>query len=324
MRDGPASVERCVPGDLCLVTTYFNPAGYAKKRQRYLDFATRCRIAGLPLFTVECAFGDTPFELPASAPVIQVRARDAMWQKERLFNISLARIPARFEKLACLDFDVIFENANWAGCTSALLEQVPLVQPFETAIWLPKDAITDDGSGRVLPGFASRYVQNPMVARGGAFEAHGMPGFAWAARRQLLEEHGHYDACVIGGGDHLIAHAACGDWSSECFDWSVGLGSRQHLHFERWARRFHADVKGRIAFVPGRLLHIWHGSWDSRHYTSRHRHLKIHDFDPDLDIEIDGNGCWEWSSDKPELHSAVATYFALRLEDGDGSTAEVA
>lgn len=306
-----------VPDDLCLVTTFFNPASYSKKRQRYLDFAARCEAGGLPLFTVECAFRDGEFEIPDDPAVLRVRARDAMWQKERLLNLALSHIPLRYTKLVSLDFDVIFENPMWAAETSRLLEEFPLLQPFESAIWLPKDVNADDGTGVVLPGFASRYAENPSAVHSGDFEGHGLPGYAWAARRELLESHGHYDACVIGGGDHFIAHAACGDWTSRCFDWSVGVGSLHHRHFERWAERFFEAVRGRIGFVPGRLLHIWHGSWKSRRYTSRHRHLMSLDFDPDRDIAIGNDGCWEWSTSKPELHAAVGAYFALRQEDGD-------
>lgn len=306
-----------VPDDLCLVTSYFNPAGFKRKLRRYIEFASRMASSGLPLFTVECAFGESDFEIPESDSVFRVRARDAMWQKERLLNLALPRIPSRFTKLVSIDFDVIFENPEWAVATSRLLDEVPLMQPFETAIWLPQGATVDDGTGLVLPGFAACQVADPAVVHRGEFAAHGLPGYAWGARRSLLEAHGHYDACVIGGGDHLIAHAACGDWTSACFEWSVGLGSLHHRHFVRWAEAFHDDVRGRMSFVPGKLLHLWHGPWKNRRYTSRHVQLKAFDFDPDRDITIGPDGCWEWSGAKVEFHDAVAAYFAGRKEDGD-------
>lgn len=305
------------PDDLCLVTTYFNPAGYTKKRQRYLDFAARCEVSNLTLFTIECAFGNRAFEIPEAETVLRVRARDAMWQKERLLNLATAHIPAKFTKLVSIDFDVIFENPQWAILTSQQLDIVPLVQPFETVVWLPRDVVSDDGSGRVLSGFAERHATDPSLQVTGDFLRHGVPGFARAARRELLEAHGLYDECVVGGGDHLVAHAACGDWSSPCFEWSVGVGSEHHRHFVRWAEPFHRDVRGRFGYVPGRLLHVWHGSWRSRMYSSRHRFLMDFDFDPDRDLVISSDGCWEWSSPKPGLHEAVASYFSLRREDGD-------
>ena len=197
------------PADLCLVTTYFNPAGYTKKRKRYLDFAARCEVSNLTLFTIECAFGNRAFEIPEAETVLHVRARDAMWQKERLLNLATAHIPAKFTKLVSIDFDVIFENPQWAILTSQQLDVVPLVQPFETVVWLPRDAVSDDGSGRVLPGFAERHATDPSLLLAGDFVRHGVPGFARAARRELLEAHGLYDACVVGGGAVSYTHLTC-------------------------------------------------------------------------------------------------------------------
>ena len=310
--EGPGAV----PSDLCLVTTFFNPARFRKKLQRYLDFANRAAASGLRLFTVECACHEGEFEIEAVRDVMRVRAGDPIWQKERLLNLAVRRLPRQFTKIVAIDFDVVFENPEWAFETSRLLDEVPLVQPFETAIWLPRDATRADGTGLVFPSFASRHAADASCVAAGDFAAHGVPGYAWGIRRDLLERHGLYDACVIGGGDHLIAHAACGDWTSPCFDWSVGIGTVQHRHFVRWAETFHCDVRGRMAFVPGRLLHLWHGQWKDRRYTSRHLHLREFDFDPDLDIRVGSDGCWEWSGEKAELRDAVAAYFANRQEDG--------
>lgn len=47
-----------------VITTYFNPCGYATRRRNYDLFVEGMRRAGVPCITVECAFGDAPFELP--------------------------------------------------------------------------------------------------------------------------------------------------------------------------------------------------------------------------------------------------------------------
>jgi hypothetical protein len=304
--------------DLALVTTYFNPAGFASKRRMYAEFAERIRASGLHLTTIECAFGERDFELPATAATIGVRARDVMWQKERLVNVAVAQLPVRFRKVAWVDIDVVFENPAWAAETSRLLESAALVQLFETAVWLPKGAAVYCGKGDVWRGFAAVHASDPTAVAAGDFFAHGHPGFAWAARREVVERSGLYDACVIGGGDHLIAHAACGDWTSACFEWSLGKGSAHHRHFVRWAEAFYDDVRGRVGFAAGGLLHLWHGQWEHRSYTSRHKELKSFDFDPERDIRPSADGPWEWASDKPEMHAWAALYFASRNED-DGA-----
>ena len=301
--------------DVCLVTTFFNPAGFESKRALHAEFARVVAGSGLRLVTVECAFGDAPFELSASPDTIHVRAKDAMWQKERLINLAVERLPAQYRKVVWIDCDVYFENADWALETARRLDDFPLVQPFDTAYWLPRGAVAFEGDGLVLRGFAACYGDDHELVTRGDFEAHGFPGYAWAARRELFERHGLYDACIIGGGDHLIAHAACGDWTSPCFGWSVGFDSAHHRHFARWAEAFHADLSGRIGFVPGGLLHAWHGNWQDRNYTFRHKGLKSYGFDPATDLRVGPGGSWEWSSDKPEMHAWTADYFANRRED---------
>ena len=46
---------------------YFNPAGYRSKRRNYDVFRERIDAAGIPLVTVECAFGNRPFDLPPAS-----------------------------------------------------------------------------------------------------------------------------------------------------------------------------------------------------------------------------------------------------------------
>ena len=72
-----ARLYACLPpmSDLFVITTYFNPCGYATRRENYDRFMAGMRRAGVPCITVECAFGDDAFELPASLGVIQVRSK---------------------------------------------------------------------------------------------------------------------------------------------------------------------------------------------------------------------------------------------------------
>ena len=202
--------------DLWIVTTYYNPAGYRTKRANYERFAAPLRAAGIPLVTAECAFGAEPFELAAGPHVIQVRGRDVMWIKERLINLAIAQLPATATKVAWLDADILFTNPEWARQTSALLDHWPLAQPHDRVGRLARGQLTFAGAAR--RSFACQLQRRPESARlGGA--AHGQPGIAWAARRDLVEKHGLYDAAIIDGGDELFAHAAGGGLNSRCVRW---------------------------------------------------------------------------------------------------------
>lgn len=124
--------------DLWVITCYFNPNNYRSKLANYRIFADRILKSGINLLTVECAFGDTPFVLGPFPNVLQIRSQHIMWQKERLLNIALSHLPKEVEKVAWLDCDILFSNADWAVQASKLLDSVPVVQLFENAVRLPK------------------------------------------------------------------------------------------------------------------------------------------------------------------------------------------
>jgi hypothetical protein len=310
--------------DFWIVTAYFNPVGYRSRLRNYEVFHEHIRASGLRLITIECVFGDASFELPTSPDIMQVRTRDVMWQKERLLNLAIARLPAACTKVAWVDCDLLFENPGWAAATSRLLDQHAMVQPFEVPIRL-----LQDGTKSSMPpwthSFAAVYARNRSAGDSGNRRMihpgnqgrHDDTGLAWAARRDVLATHGIYDASIAGGADHLIAHAICNDWASPCIDRMLGMNTPHRRHAQRWGERFYAGVRGDISYVEGGVWHLWHGDYSKRDYTERHRALQAWGFDPHADIRIGADGCWEWATPKHDLHRWVAEYFERRDEDGD-------
>lgn len=300
--------------ELVIVTCYFNANGFRTRRETYDRFAASIREAGLRLVTVECAFGDAEFTLPAGPDSMRVRGREVMWQKERLINLAIASLPAAVRKIAWLDGDVLFSNPDWAVQTAALLDEVPIVQPFRTAIRLPRSHTAYRGLGEVWSGFAwVSEVMPEVFARD--YVEHGHTGFGWAARRDVLDRHGLYDACISGSGDHFMAHAMRGDVSMKCKLCPVGPRFREH--FRRWAQGFYADVSGRIGSTPGTVLHLWHGDTKDRRYGERHEQLIDLDFDPATDLRMGSDGLWEWADERPLLRRWMGAYFDGRNEDGE-------
>lgn len=225
--------------DLWVVTTYYNPAGYHTRRANYDRFAQPLHDAGIPLVTVECAFGAEPFSLTPAPHIIQVRGRDCMWMKERLINLAIASLPPQATKVAWIDADVLFTNPAWAQQAGALLDRWPLVQLFESISSLKRGqtAPTDGGD----PGFAYRQGQRrPLSLRtapGRTYHRFGAYGFGWAARRALLQPHGLYDRAILGGGDQLVARASSGELTFPGVLATVGIEQRQWpAHLEKLFR----------------------------------------------------------------------------------------
>jgi hypothetical protein len=240
-----------------------------------------------------------------------------MWQKERLLNVAIENVSARFTKIAWLDCDLLFTNESWAEETSRLLDRYPVLQPFETVVRLPRGAITDVMGGERWQSFGAAYAKQPHALLTGDFVEHGHTGFAWAARREILAAHGLYDGCVAGSGDHMMAHSFAGDWHGRCIRRIFGDNRAHWSHFAAWSSPIYQEVRAAVSYVPGSLLHLWHGETQDRRYVHRNRDLAGFGFDPGRDVRVGSGGCWEWNSDKPELHRWAANYFGLRKEDGE-------
>jgi hypothetical protein len=252
---------------------------------------------------------------------VQLRGHDVLWQKERLFNLALDRLPSDCTKVVCMDCDVILERPDWLARMSRTLDRDRLVQAFSRAYRMPKDWAPTDGRlhggpgvMRSLPFLIASGVPEATCLRTSGVELRTAMGLAWGVQRDLIEQHRFYDACIVGGGDGAFTRAAYG-----CFDDTMRLrrmNDRQCEHYLRWARPFNAAVAGSVSYVEGTLRHLWHGAEPQRRYGDRHERLAPFAFDPFTDIAVAENGAWRWNSDKPALHAYVRDYFRGRQEDG--------
>jgi hypothetical protein len=302
---------------LWAITAYFNPARFNRRLANYRMFREYLPV---PLVTVELAHGPD-FELgDGDADIlVQLRGTDVMWQKERLLNVALSHLPGSCRRVIWIDCDVIVETADWADRVDRLLDGAPLVQAFGCAFHLPS-AWNGHEPGPALftqPSVVKTIASGTEPAEVFASRVPSGPGstnkgLAWAADRALLEAHGFYDACVVGGGDLALACAAYG-----CFDAATRtMNARQRDHYMAWAGRWHAAMPGAPACLDDRVLHLWHGDIHARRYRERHDGLAAFRFDPSADIAHDVSGCWRWNSDKPDLQQYVRDYFVSRREDG--------
>ncbi|MEA2733743.1 MAG: hypothetical protein QOE14_194, partial [Humisphaera sp.] len=260
------------------ITSYFNPASYARRRDNYRLFRERLNI---PLIAIEHAF-DGPFALgPKDAEVlVQCRGGDVMWQKERLLNAALRALPAACRYVVYIDCDVFFAQDDWSRRLPDALERTPVVQPFRMTHHLPfgissptteqaffhqyslAARVADGSPARECIGWAINLREQPVA-----------PGGAIAFRRELLEPHGAYDACIIGGGDLATIAAAYG-----CFDVvpeMLAMSPAHRAHYLAWAEPFSRATAGAVGCLSDvDLYHLWHGKPVNRMYNSRHLTLR--------------------------------------------------
>jgi hypothetical protein len=200
------------------------------------------------------------------------------------------------------------------------LEVVPLLQPFAEKHNLAPDWQSGDGlapSERVLRPTAAVLAEGvaPSTCFGNvALDIKLASGLAWVGRREFLDRHGFYDACIVGGGDHAFAAAlyGCGAMAAE----TQVMNDRRRDHYRQWADPVSDEAEGRVSFIDGRVFHLWHGSPVDRGYGERHRELARFRLDPSRDLAAAASGAWRWNSPKPDLHAFVRDYLISRREDG--------
>lgn len=253
---------------------------------------------------------------------IRVLQKDILWAKEKLLNYGISRLPKSCTKVCWADCDILWGRKDWAIATSIKLEDFAVVQPFATAIFMgPEETPEHHGRFRPSVAFARYFVQNAesqsLIYSDDMLRSH--PGYAWAARRDVLEKMGGlYDRAILGHGDLLMALAFShkGDipdaWSEH---WDPGWSPMLKADVRAYQRKVAKVVQGRMVHVNGTIYHLWHGPRRNRDYFQRGKLLA--DFDPNIHLEESETGMWQWTRDAKlkGLPERAIEYFKARKED---------
>jgi len=303
--------------ELVALTTYFNPCRYVSRRRNYEVFMRGMRASGVTCITVECAFGDAPFELPASVDVLQLRSFTLLWQKERLLNLAASWLPGSCRYVAWLDCDIVFDNKDWAKELLTVLQQYPVAQVWESCLRLQQDGSAGVTSDRVS-SFAAVMQTQPASLHAGRYDTHGHTGYGWAMQRSLFDTVGLYEAAISGSADHFMAHAIYGDYNF-CIQNALKHDQAQIAHLQAWGQRFYQQVQGRLGVVKGEIRHLWHGDAQHRRYFLRMHEITDLGFNPWTDLSVHAGQALEWHADmhKPGLRQYFVDYFLSRHEDGE-------
>ena len=301
------------------ITSYYNPVRYERRLSNYKIFRANLRI---PIVAVELSF-DGRFELTEKDAdiLIQISGGAILWQKERLLNVALKAVPPDVKKVAWVDCDVILKRPDWADEAKRLLDEFSVIQLFSDGIHLKAEDLqahlNSTNGYRIVPGLARLPDAREHLQVGSNLNKKTVlyhSGYAWAANRNILDDHGFYDAAIVGGADSLMAAAMYNRVDS--------LTKRYHMdgvrkdHYQRWAIPFRESVAERVGYIDGTIYHLWHGEIENRGYIDRHKQLADLRFEPNSDLRIGANGAWQWARPRPELEEFLRNYFLNRAEDG--------
>jgi hypothetical protein len=306
--------------EAAIVTCFYNPQKSSSRMRAFQAFYES--IKHLNHAVLECVIGDDQPQLLNNKNVKIFRVRNLLWHKETLINKAIASLPSQFRYIFWVDADVIFTNLDWLVNGVAALQSHNIIQPFEYCVHLEQDQLKPSfdlskllqdklpnrRNDKVWRSFSANFADTDLW-RDSNYNTHGHVGFAWGARREVLEAVPLYDKALIGGADHIIAHAAAGQIPHPCITKSF---TENLSEVEDWSRKFYRATAGKIGYVPGELYHIWHGDIANRDYLKR-----IQDFTP-MTKSIhrrDENGFYE--TDDADITTYVEDYFDRREVNTD-------
>jgi len=276
----------------------------------------RAECAGAVVWVVELAYGGRPFEVTTedNPQHIQLRSDQEVWHKETMINIGIACLPTDWEYAAWIDADVAFVNANWVQETIQQLQHFCIVQMFHTAVDTDAEGLLTNS----FTGFPASVQEEGLPLKGDDYyyyygkKGKFHPGYAWAIRREAWNTIGGLlDINIVGGGDHQMAFGLYGN-----IDKAIPFKSTTSYRHVLMAWQNSALMLNKnIGFVPGTLLHYWHGQKVNRGYFDRWKILADNKFDPILDIRRDWQGLWMLTGSKPNLRDDLIKYFRDRQED---------
>lgn len=296
------------PAKLYVVTPIINPCRYQSRYRLYKEFAKMVADAGAILYTVEVAFGNRPFSVTEECNPhhIQLRTWSEMWHKENQINLGISRLPQDWEYVAWIDADVQFARPDWVQETINQLQHYHVVQMFSVA----HDLGPTHDAFQKHHGFAYSYVHN---LRGNQDYSNWHPGYAWAARREAINDLGGLiDYAILGAADRHMAFALIGRGRQTIHSKLQG-GYAQELGL--WEERAEKYVKRNVGYVPGLLVHYWHGKKRDRRYRERWEILVGNNYDPDLDLKRDWQGLYALTDRNIQLRDDLRGYFRARNED---------
>jgi hypothetical protein len=166
--------------------------------------------------------------------LLTVKYYDIRWQKERLLNILIEKLPIEIDCFGWFDADIIFSCDNLKEQCLEILKCYPVIQPWSKCEFLSKNNVDTEFK------FNSMAYYNSFNKQKTAHPSFSHPGFAWCMRRKEWKEMGgFYDYNITGGGDTSMAIAFYNDFHVDFLDFKRIAGTNLKYYI-KWAKLLRA------------------------------------------------------------------------------------
>lgn len=301
---GPITCYRPGPQDvLYVVLPYFNYCGFKRRQELFIKFVHEVsRVKGIRVVVSELV-GSAPLPKLPVWKHVKNRSDSPVWMKEKLVNVAIKMLPEDWKYVAWIDADITFLNPNWVQDTIEALQTNDIVQLFRTAVNLGpnNEAIKiDKGFGYMHADSGTPYIKTDKYG-------HWHPGYAWACTRSAFRGMGSslLDWAILGSGDRHMAMA----WIGRVLDSCPGT---VHMSYKVMLMEYQYKCQNfKISYVPGTILHHWHGRFEDRKYKERWDVLVRHAFNPIEDVTMS----LKLTPTGKRMEKDLKDYFEGRRED---------
>lgn len=296
---------------LHVIAVVSNPCQFARRYILAREFAKRMeKEKNCIVYFVELTYGDQDFQVTQKGNPrhLQIRTKSApLWHKENMINMGVKKLlPASWRAFAWIDADIEFENTTWAQDTLKVLNGCSdVVQIFSHAVDMDKQK----NSLGIYPSFGFQKMKQRAYGGTGINMWH--PGYAWACTRRAYESMGGlYEKSILGAGDHNMSFSFLGKGEKSLNAETTQDYKDSVQDFEKGAENL------RLGYVPGVILHHFHGSKKNRKYMDRWRILVDNAYSPLLHITKNKDGLLvPTAACPPKMLEDIQQYFQERNED---------
>lgn len=305
--------------ELYFITSYFNPFGFKSRLANFKTFYESLSEITNKIYVVEAIFPEGNEDGFVAAPQLSlahnykvVTVKSLLWHKESLLNIALRNLPESCKYVSWLDADIIFDDKKIVKKIKKKLNKHNMVQCFS-------DVHQYDPNGSVYmksTSYVYQYIHGSKPKEKG-YRTFPEIGFAWAVRRELLEElGGFFDYIIFGANDTFMSLSAIDLKAFEKFlgYWNYSKKFEKFLRLK--SQEWQEVIKGDVGYVNGKIYHLWHGSRINRRYAERDQILAQLDYRPFRDVKRNEDGILEWVDNQP-LQKVVKKVLYGRKEDSN-------
>lgn len=268
--------------DAVIIACYYNPSKNSFRTSAFKEWYES--IKHLEHRIIECSINGSDWEIPLTDNIIRVNTFSNLWHKETLLNKVIDTLSEKqYKYVFWMDADVILENKNWlVDSVKKFEEGYNVIQPFSQCKHLtPNDdkreiistfkyysnenIKTKAQFHKIWRSFANVYQNDSLRFWSNDYDLHGHVGFIWGARLDNLKKCPLFEKGLIGGSDHIMAHATCRQINERDILEVYKENINEVLDFMyKWYY-----LHNKLTYVEGNLFHIYHGDLEKRDYYNR-------------------------------------------------------